>query len=183
MERTIIDHCVTCFAIGQTRVSLPEQLTRGDQHVTRKLGFQTSANEEKNCNKVGNLCYGQILWQAQFTKVAISHVRIRTQTPSTGLRYPSFKEGAGKRCWECDTHHKITIRNSLWSCCSWEAHRRMAAHTAWGESFCSRSSITCGPYWEMNALHWGFSMLGKWLHTCFTAAMICCWKTELEDKS
>lgn len=156
MERTIIDHCVTCFAIGQTRVSLPEQLTRGDQHVTRKLGFQTSANEEKNCNKVGNLCYGQILWQAQFTKIAISHVR---------------------------THHNTSIRNSLWSCCSWEAHRRMAAHTACGESFCSRSSITCGPYWEMNALHWGFSMLGKWLHTCFTAAMICCWKTELEDKS
>ena len=25
------------------------------------------------------------------------------QTPSTGLRHPSFKEGAGKRCSECDS--------------------------------------------------------------------------------
>ena len=25
------------------------------------------------------------------------------QTPSTGLRHPSFKEGAGKRCSECGT--------------------------------------------------------------------------------
>ena len=25
----------------------------------------------------------------------------RKQTPSTGLRHSSFKEGAGKRCWEC----------------------------------------------------------------------------------
>ena len=36
-------------------------------------------------------------------KVPESDVRsvVQQQTPSTGLRHPSFKEGAGKRCSEC----------------------------------------------------------------------------------
>ena len=33
------------------------------------------------------------------------HSNPYTQTPSTGLRHPSFKEGAGKWCSECAIHH------------------------------------------------------------------------------
>ena len=40
------------------------------------------------------------------------------QTPSTGLRHPSFKEGAEKRCSECATTGEVdtTDRTDLGKC-------------------------------------------------------------------
>ena len=43
------------------------------------------------------------------------HSLIGTQTPSTALRHPSFKEGAGKWCSECDQYPNLPSTTALFS--------------------------------------------------------------------
>ena len=96
--------------------------------------------------------------------ISRNNTRGISQTPSTGLRHPSFKEGAGKRCSECDAVRFL-------SCCftSTETIRN-------GESRTATSTFDFHTVHELWHYVWSSalssSLIQKWLPTWASSVVI-----------